>query len=271
MRGGIFSLLPNKTWPEGFMDYYVKFSTAVPDPTWCATNGVAAFAMPRKILVFCGSKIQKCFGEAKSFINSTLNTLWHKLPSPIPSGFQKYMFLYYVRMMCWPTVAIKRAANNHRQNNRKVAGGPKYNSKDPAVVEAIQKIASEKLFVNSWYPSCWLVFVYLGMPSGDAGIHFVSSKVSGVRLGLDDIRELGAKNNRRAASELQDGPANTKKVKQNPSRSEIVHKMEISDVQAKIEMLQLLISTLQSMNAAPEDVRSAQKQLVTLLTEHLGK
>ena len=47
--------------------------------------------------------------------------------------------------------------------------------------------------------------------------------------------------------------------------------MEISDVQAKIEMLQLLISTLQSMNAAPEDVRSAQKQLVTLLTEHLGK
>ncbi len=125
--------------------------------------------------------------------------------------------------------------------------------------------------MNSWCPSCWLVFVYLGIPSGEASIHFVSSKVSGVRLGLDNIRELGAKSNRRAASELQEGPENTKKVKQNPSRSEIVHKMEISDVQAKIEMLRLLISTLQSMNADPEDIRSAQKQLVTLLIEHLGK
>ena len=26
-EGGIFSLLPKKTWPEGFMDCYVKFST----------------------------------------------------------------------------------------------------------------------------------------------------------------------------------------------------------------------------------------------------
>ena len=56
--------------------------------------------------------------------------------------------------------------------------------------EAIQKLATDMVFDNSWYPSCWLVFVYLGLPSGAAEEHFVSNKVSGVTIGVKRARMI---------------------------------------------------------------------------------
>ena len=89
-------MVPSQSWPEGFTEYFSKLSSVVPDEKWCEKNSILSYAANRKVLIFLGSKVASTFKDAKkAFINGALNIIWERLPWPIPSGFQKYMYVHY--------------------------------------------------------------------------------------------------------------------------------------------------------------------------------
>jgi hypothetical protein len=251
------------TWPPDFNEFILSMSEEIPSEIWCKNNGASGMPLSKQKILFFGSKIQKAFQESKRFINNTLNRLWKNFPKELPSGITKSSMLFSVRQQAWPVEALELAKVSVRRNHNRVNKDAKFHISEQT--EEIERNASLKPFKENWFPASWLVFVYLGLPTGSPNIHFSSGDVESVLNKKDEIlkiRDLSSKMSRRiidsttAASFIS--PDN-KKMKTE------VHNISISrPKESHIVLLEKKIALMKDMNLSEELIRINQHHLLEL-------
>lgn len=165
--------MPRQLWPASFADYMNSLQALEPGSEWCNQMSIASYPPERKRMIFLGNKVRSAFAGARNFIQKHLNVLWN-------SGHQharasKASRLLWVRKELWSRMALQRAHYSVRQKYcRKNRGtGAKYSSKEH--LGEINYVVSRRNFQDSWFPPCWLAFVYLGLPSDEPSELFITS------------------------------------------------------------------------------------------------
>jgi hypothetical protein len=206
---GIFASLPGSTWPNGFPEYMSMMEAEAPSNSWLKANR-CRLACPDKIKkLYFGSRVLKAWTETKRFINNVLNPIFKRVPSSLPSGLQKADVMYWIRVQAWEAEAMERAkAAVRRQFNRAQEGlaEPKKFQLTEHMESVVQK-SKEMGFKENWFPECWLVFVFFGLPSARPAVQLSSGMgVPNSATNLEAVMTNSSAVNRRLARELDESP-----------------------------------------------------------------
>jgi len=286
---GIFQNLPDNTWPTGFAEYVTKLSQMQPSALWCTQNSASTLIPTAQQLLFYGSKLSQAFKDNKTGINNTLNQLWNCLPAITPSGLTNSTKFNWVRKQAWPTEALIVAKASVRQIigremlRRKNEGLPttKFNMNDHADLLATEM--GKREYKDTWFPTCWLSFIYYGLPSGDSRACFISGSVALARTNTSllinrNISGLG-KEARRAIDSLQEPttPVTPKRQKTSPGESTKQVQVTFSTVKStnsmdslnaakmRIDALKMKVDLLQQLGCPQEEIRRANMDLLAAL------
>lgn len=270
LRSSVFKSMPDKSWPTGFVEYVTDMHAIDPSEAWCAEKSITLFTIERKRKIFFGSKVKAAFDSAKRMINNHFNVLWNALPRTIPSGVSKAHLLLWVRTKIWPKYALDIASVAVRQ--RYTRENKKSNAKYVVAehTEEVNEVASKKEFKASWFPPCWLTFVYLGLPCGEARKHFISGSVALLNATAEvrQIRDFQgmAKANRRAVDSLLESEP---RKRQNSSSSPVV--VSISRTSDEIMLCKERVDCLRRLNRPHSEIIAAEEALLDALNKHLSK
>jgi hypothetical protein len=274
---GVFASLPNQTWPEDFPKYMEKLQEEEPSQKWCKTHCMSLAIPQARQNAYFGHRVMKAWDDCKRIINNVLNPIWNRVPQgPLPSGVQPADVLYWVRRESWTAEAIERSKVSARQKHSRAIKdnpqAPKFNVHEH--MEAIEAVAKDKPFKDTWFPKMWLVFVHLGLPSSDPASQFCSGLAStSPKARLEEVCASN-KTNRRLAREL-DTPSSTEVVSEpakKRSRSSNDHQLTVciaesegAVIQRKINGLVLYIDKMKEMGGSPSRIRDAEEALLNLL------
>lgn len=273
-RTGIFAHTPGNTWPDGFLEFVTIRSNAVPSDKWCKDNSLNDAANEVKKLAFYGSKLLTIFKDTKQFINNHLNPIWGMLPDKIPSGVTLSTLHNWARQQVWPVEAevLARAWVYQDVTRRNKAAGitTKFYMNDH--IPLLNDNIASRIFPDSWFPQCWLSFIYFGQPSGDCRPCLMSGSVALAKniQSLGAIRELGGlgRQARRQIDGLVDADLTTpKRQKMNsPAEPGVVKQVHVNFgnlttamdkynvAKARYEMLKEI--------GSPEEIENAKRALL---------
>ena len=232
---GIFARTPGNTWPDGFQEFLTARSNETPTTKWCADNNVANLPPDVHKLCFYGSKLLTCYKDTKQFINNTPNPAWGLLPKIIPSGVLKSSLYNWVRKSVWPTEATELAKASVRQKvarqMKSTGSTAKFNMSDHT--EELATDIASRTFKDTWFPQCWLCFIYYGLPSNDPRPCFISGSVALAKTTetLTAIRDIGAfsRDTRRKIDSVVDSLETPKRQKiSSPVESGVVKQVQVN-------------------------------------------
>lgn len=143
-------------------------------------------------------------------INNFVNPLWIE-PSKLPSGFNRSSLLFSIRKRLWPKKAFDLAKLSVQKEFSRANQGTNTKFRLDRSIGQIKAKISDKVFDINFYPSWWLVFVYLGRPIGQSycrdgfksGLSLVDTDL------MSRIRGTTSRPNRRAIDVLTEN--NSKK------------------------------------------------------------
>ena len=164
--------------------------------------------------MYFGHRVCRAFDECKRLINNVLNPVWKRVPPTLPSGLVPADVLYWVRRESWNAEALERAKASVRQQHSRIRQSnpeaPKFDVTQH--VEAIDEVAKEKPFKESWFPKCWFVFVLLGLSSAQPAPHFSSGLApSTPNILLKEVMCTASSANRRLSRDLDPPPVRSRK------------------------------------------------------------
>ena len=204
---GIFASITGNTWPDGFVEYITAMQDEYPSNAWIKSNRVRLTTPDKIKVLYFGSRVTKAWEETKRCINNVLNPIYKRVPTPIPSGLQRADVMYWTRTQAWESEAIERAkAAVRRQFSRDQEG-----REDPQKfqltehMEEVHRKSKEMGFKENWFPKCWLVFVFHGLPAPpeERAVQLLSGMTTDTpKRRYEEVSANSSAANRRLAREL---------------------------------------------------------------------
>jgi hypothetical protein len=195
---GILHLFPDYQWPQEFKTHCDLLQDSDPTETFLKSHKTVIETkkgLPSAWLkkAYFGTKVFTAFTDARREINSHANCQWID-PTKLPSGTNSSALLLSIRKKIWSSLkAVDLAYQAMRQECKR--GRTKFAKKDHTAEIAVKALQYE--FVDTYFPSWWLSFVYIGQPVGrDCNPHLKSGIATSTEA-YQEIREVSAKVNRR--------------------------------------------------------------------------
>lgn len=293
----IFNHLPKSDhpskWPEDFAEWWETKTTTNPPPSLFnrEMKKYKNHNAETKQMAYFGFKAKEQFTSDRNYIRSHLNPKW--IPEQkIPSGKNVHGVLHAIRMSCLPILAdirAKHAVNNDLKKlpvdvDKTTARAPLYEKR---MKEYLAKLEETK---SSFYPDCWMTFIYCALPSPKPLLNFIpshglstdsfdhgtSSATPGTAfrnmLGRDRRRRL-AKVGSEGTSEDQAPRAKKQTIdltENNDDKFVVVHEVKEltrtpeENMQMLIESKQLELSLQQMLGKKPEDLAPLIEEIIDL-------
>jgi hypothetical protein len=204
-----------------------------------------------------GKEIKDRHDLCKKEINGLCNPLW--IPTnKLPSGVTEYQYLLFMRQQLWPKKAIELATFSVKTELKRSNPGNLFSKADMS--NHILERSENYPFDKDWYPEWWLVFLFLGLPSGPNNVRksFMSGKAAVINSSLENIRDLQKKGVRRGIDKLLSSPPTTPAISSGEKRKQVdltIHynvdsmkavnrdnkrQRKITNLKSRISFLQLL-------------------------------
>ena len=164
-RKGILKPFPDLDWEVDFLAQVSTLQNSEPSDTFVKSHKLLEGNMSeqKRKLIWFGSKVKTAFETARRLISVAANPLWIA-PEKLPSGCNVSGMLLSIRKRLWTpyrACELAKAAiwQEFKRDNKTLKEGDNK--------EAILARALTYELVDSYFPSWWATFCYLGLPAGD--------------------------------------------------------------------------------------------------------
>ena len=161
----ILAFFPHNDFDDSFKRYVIDLSNRSPGEKFIKSKKLSDSDSEVQKTVFFGETIRLRHKDAKKEINNFVNPLWIE-PSKLPSGFNRSSLLYSIRKRLWPKKAFDLAKLSVQKEFSRTNKGTNIKFRLDRSIEQVKAKITEKVFDINFYPSWWLVFIYLGRPTG---------------------------------------------------------------------------------------------------------
>jgi len=215
---GVLRCFKNKVLPDFF---HIDFPS--PTANYIKKNKLQNKSPEEQMFYRMGEEIKTRSDLCKREINSLANPLWIN-PDKFPSGVSVYQYLHFLRQQLWPSKAWKLALYSVKSELKKNQPDKNFSRAEMNDV-ILERCQNNYPFDADWYPDWWLVFIFLGFPSGPDHVRpgLMSGNLNNNKTSFEKIRDKSTKVVKNGIDNVLSTPTEVKSVEKRQKLDLTIH------------------------------------------------